>query len=331
MSLVRIKSGMRFSRMVIAPLLTVALIATASEVNAQRAAIWTVPEVSALPHDTHGQLVREGRDLINATYANIGPDVADAAKRYAGNNLACTNCHLSAGTKKFGLPLFGLYDQFPQYSSRSGATISIEDRINSCMTRSMNGRPLPLDAPEMRAIVSYIDFLSTGVPAGEKVPGLGAGKMSELPRAANPDHGRVVYTRVCLDCHNTDGSGISRDRGSPNLGYMVPPLWGPGTFNDGAGIARLIDFANFVHFNMPHGADYLDPQVSVDEAWDVAAYVLSQPRPQRAGSAKDFPDLLQKPVDTPYGPYADRFSEQQHKYGPFGPIREEIARLKRAR
>ncbi|MGZ5809178.1 MAG: c-type cytochrome [Xanthobacteraceae bacterium] len=171
---------MRFSRMVIAPLLTVALIATASEVNAQRAAIWTVPEVSALPHDTHGQLVREGRDLINATYANIGPDVADAAKRYAGNNLACTNCHLSAGTKKFGLPLFGLYDQFPQYSSRSGATISIEDRINSCMTRSMNGRPLPLDAPEMRAIVSYIDFLSTGVPAGEKVPGLGAGKMSEL-------------------------------------------------------------------------------------------------------------------------------------------------------
>ena len=75
------------------------------------------------------------------------------------------------------------------------------------------------------------------------------------------------------------------------------------------GVARLINFANFVHFNMPHGADYLNPQLTIEQAWDVAAYVLSQPRPQRAGLAKDFPDLLNKPVDAPYGPYADGFSE----------------------
>jgi thiosulfate dehydrogenase len=86
--------------------------------------------------------------------------------------------------------------------------------------------------------------------------------------------------------------------------------------------------ANFLHFNMPHGVDYLNPQLSPEQAWDIAAYVISQPRPHKAGLDKDFPDPLEKPVDTPYGPYADGFSEQQHKYGPFAPIRAAIAKLK---
>src|SRR6478736_7972906 len=154
---------------------------------------WTMPEVSASPRDARGQLIRDGRDLMLATYALIGPNVDDAAKRFAGNNLACTNCHLAGGTKKFGLPLFGIYNDFPAYSARTGGTISIEDRINSCMTRSMNGRALPNDAPEMRAMVAYVEFLSTGVPPGQQVPGLGAGKMKELARAADPERGRAVY------------------------------------------------------------------------------------------------------------------------------------------
>ena len=128
--------------------------------------IWTVPEIGALPDNDESRFIRRGRDLITATYAHIGPEVSDASKRYAGNNLACTNCHLSAGTRKFGLPIFGLFELFPQYSARKGAEITIEDRVNSCMTRSMNGRELPADSPEMGAIVAYIKFLSTGVPAG---------------------------------------------------------------------------------------------------------------------------------------------------------------------
>jgi len=74
---------------------------------------------------------------------------------------------------------------------------------------------------------------------------------------------------------------------------------------------------------MPQGADYLNPILSADDAWDVAAFVLSQPRPHKQGLEKDFPELALKPVDTPYGPYLDGFSEQQHKYGPFGPIQSE--------
>jgi thiosulfate dehydrogenase len=309
-----------------------ALIALPASATAEPQAFipWTMPEVSTLPRDARGQLIRDGRDLMLATYAHIGPNVTDPAKRFAGNNLACTNCHLHAGTTKFGLPLFGIYDDFPAYSARTGGPITIEDRINACMTRSMNGRAMPNDAPEMRALVAYVEFLSTGVPPGQQLPGLGAGKMKELTRPADPERGRAVYTNSCAACHNTDGSGILRDRGAPQLGYMMPALWGADSYNDGAGMARLIKFANYVHFNMPHGADYLNPQLTPEQAWNVAAYVLSQPRPHRAGLEKDFPDLLNKPVDAPYGPYADGFSEKQHKYGPFAPIRDAIKRLKSA-
>jgi len=290
--------------------------------------IWTVPEVGALPDDDYGRLVRRGRDLVTATYAHIGPEVSDPSKRYAGNNLACGDCHLEAGTKKFGLPIFGLYDEFPKYSARAGAEITIEERVNSCMTRSMNGRAMPTDVPEMQALVAYIKFLSTGVPPGQRIPGLGAGKIPELDRPADPARGRAVYVAQCQGCHNTDGSGIRRSLPTTDLGYVVPPLWGPDSFNDGAGMNRLISAANFVHSNMPQGADYLNPVLSTVDTWDVAAFVVSQPRPNKQGLEKDFPDLALKPVDTPYGPYLDGFPARQHKYGPFGPIRAALARLK---
>jgi thiosulfate dehydrogenase len=267
---------------------------------------WTIPEIGALPHDAHGTQVRDGRDLITATYAHIGPNVPDTAKRFAGNNL----------------------EDFPQYSARTGTEISIEDRINSCMTRSMNGRPLPADSPEMQAMVAYIKFISSGVKPDQRLPGLGTGHMPLLDRAASPKYGAPLFRKVCADCHNSNGSGVSNGTAKSDLGYLVPPLWGEDSYNDGAGMARLITFANFIHFNMPHGTDYVDPQLSVEHAWDIAAFVLSHRRPHLDDIEHDFPDLLKKPVDAPYGPYADRFSERQHKYGPFAPIEAALARLK---
>ena len=316
------------------PLAVIAILALlpmhgrAQTVGPPGGAVWTVPEIGALPDDDHGRLVRRGRDLITATYAHIGPEVSDPAKRYAGNNLACGNCHLEAGTKKFGLPIFGLYEEFPKYSARSGAEITIVERVNSCMTRSMNGRAMAADVPEMQAMVAYVKFLSTGVPAGQRIPGLGAGKIPELDRAADPARGRAVYVAQCQACHNTDGSGIRRSLPTTDLVYIVPPLWGPDSFNDGAGMNRLITAANFVHSNMPQGVDYLNPLLSTNDASDVAGFIVSQPRPHKQGLEKDFPDLAQKPVDTPYGPYLDGFSAEQHKYGPFAPIRAALARLK---
>jgi thiosulfate dehydrogenase len=290
--------------------------------------IWMVPEIGALPDDANSRLVRKGRDLITATYAYIGPLVADPAKRYAGNSLACSNCHLNAGTKMFGLPIFGLFDMYPRYSARSAAEVTIEDRVNQCMTRSMHGRRLPENSTEMTVIIAYLKFLSSGLAPGQTLPGLGSGHLPELDHAADPERGRQVYARDCSNCHGAQGAGFRRQYPASNPGYMIPPLWGADSFNDGAGMNRLITAANFVHSNMPRGIDYLAPRLSVEEAWDVAAYIVSQPRPHKSGLDEDFPDLIEKPVDTPYGPYADGFGEQQHKYGPFAPIRAELARLK---
>ena len=195
--------------------------------------IWTVPEVGALPDDDYGRLVRRGRDLVTATYAHIGPDVSDPAKRYAGNNLACGNCHLEAGTKRFGLPIFGLYDAFPRYSAREGTEITIEQRVNSCMTRSMNGRAIPDDAPEMAAFVAYVKFLSSGVPPDQRIPGLGAGNIPELNRAADPARGRTIYLAQMrgLSQHRRVGhppqpaDHRSRLHGAAALGTAVVQRW----------------------------------------------------------------------------------------------------------
>jgi thiosulfate dehydrogenase len=312
----------------VATLATVVLpVAAQTPVNPTDPA-WAAPDAGALPDDDAGRLIRRGRDLIAATYAHIGPDVTDRARRYAGNNLACQNCHLDAGRKKFALPLWAAKQEYPRYTARTGEPITLEQRVNECLTRSMNGRAMPVDAPDMQAFVAYIGFLAAGIPKAQQFSGLGAGQMHDLDRAADPARGRAVYARTCVPCHGSNGAGVPRTRGVLMLGYMVPPLWGPDSFNDGAGMARLSTAANFIHFNMPHGTSFEKPWLSEADAWDVAAYVISQKRPQKSGLAADFPDRLEKPVDTPYGPYADGFSEEQHKYGPFGPIRDAVARLK---
>lgn len=218
------------SAIVTAPLVS------AQDTSALRNTIWTTPEVGALPDNEQGRLVRRGRDLVTATYAHIGPEVPDIANRYAGNNLACSNCHLQFGTKKFGLPLFGLFGEFPQYSARSGAEITIEERMNSCMARSMNGRVMPAQAPQMNAIVAYLKFLSTGVPSGEKLPRLGTGMMPELARPASPTNGGLVFKRVCAGCHGTEGLGERRSilqsiwatscrRSQGRTASMMAPAW----------------------------------------------------------------------------------------------------------
>ena len=56
-----------------------------------------------------------------------------------------------------------------------------------------------------------------------------------------------------------------------------------------------------------------------EEAWDVAAFVNSQPRP-KGDLTKDWANIAAKPIDHPFGPYTDNFNEAQHKLGPFKPI-----------
>lgn len=289
---------------------------------------WTAPDPDRLPDDDWGRTVRRGRDLIARTYAHIGPEAPDPAERYAGNNLACKSCHLGAGTQPFAEPLVGAFPNYPKFRARSGRVATLVERIQGCMLRSMNGRELPPDGAEMTAMVSYLRFLATGRAVGEALPGQGAGRMAELDRAADPERGRAIYAQTCAACHGAGGAGLRNGGPGEATGYAVPPVWGPDSFNDGAGMNRLIGAANFIRNNMPAGTTWERPLLSVPDAWDVAAYVLSQPRPHMAGLERDFPDRLEKPVDAPYGPYADGFPEQQHRLGPFAPIRAAIAALK---
>jgi len=282
---------------------------------------WMVPDIAKLPDDADGQLIRLGRALTVATYAHIGPGVADRSRRYAGNDLSCQSCHLEAGTRRYGLPFVGVYGDFPQYRAREGRIGTIEDRINGCMTRSMNGRALPDDSTEMRAFVAYIRFLSTG----GKQDGRGSAKLAELTRPADPVHGKAVYGQTCVACHGADGRG--KRRAGAAAGYEFPPLWGRDSFNDGAGMNRLISAAAFIHSNMPNGTNWRAPALSPEESWDVAAYLISQGRPRKADLDQDFPQRLEKPADAAYGPFADGFPADQHRFGPFAPIRAKITEL----
>ena len=293
--------------------------------------VWDVPAFDALPDDETGRLARYGRSIIEATYAHIGPAASNPADRYAGNNLACANCHLRGGLKKFGLPLVTASADYPAYSARTATAISIFDRVNQCLKRSMNGRPMPENDRPMQAILAYLRVLATNIPVDGTIIGADAGAMPELDRAADPSRGAAVYARQCADCHRRDGLGVRRNEVRPEMGYAVPPLWGPDSFNTGAGSARLITLANFVHDNMPNGTSWVAPTLAPEDAWDVAAFVVSQPRPPLAGTDRDFPNLLLKPVDAGYPPFADGFSQEQHRYGPFAPIRAEITRLKALR
>ena len=264
--------------------------------------------------------VAYGRRLFTETSALIGPEVAAPAMRYAGNNLTCQSCHLNGGTQAFALSMAGVFAAFPAYMARENSVRTIEDRIEGCMERSLNGRALPVDGREMKALAAYLRSLSAGVAAATKIEGRGSPPLPYLDRAASVEKGRAVYAATCQPCHQADGQGLRKGKKGDGAGYLFPPLWGPDSFNDGAGMHRLIVSASYIRANMPLGTSYRAPLLSVEDAWDVAAFVNSQPRPARAHLDLDYPDRTKKPVDAPFPPFDDGFPLEQHRLGPFKPI-----------
>src|SRR6201999_764938 len=148
-----------------------------------------------------GRTVRQGRDLIVKTSSLIGPDATDPSKHFSGNGLDCQSCHLQAGTQQFGLPLAGIWGVFPLYIARENEVRTLEERINGCMERSMNGKPLPYDGPEMKAMLSYIQFISTSERVGKSLEGRSTPILALPQAAADPAHGGTVYAATCAVCH----------------------------------------------------------------------------------------------------------------------------------
>lgn len=280
-------------------------------------------DIQSVGDDPFGKLVKYGHTLFTDTVSQIGPAAKDPANRYAGNQLNCQSCHLQGGSQPYASPLTGIWGQFPQYRGREGEVGTLEERVNGCMERSMNGKALPLDGREMKAFLAYMKWLSTGVPDGAKLVGAGTLSITEPARAADPAHGAQVYATNCASCHGADGQGQRTSAG----GYMFPPLWGSNSYNDGAGMARVLVAAGFAKHTMPLGVTFDSPKLTDEDAYDVAGYMNSQPRPHKENLEKDFPNRLQKPVDAPYGPYVDGFSAEQHKLGPFEPIRTKMKEL----
>jgi thiosulfate dehydrogenase len=260
------------------------------------------------------KLMLYGKDLVVNTQRYYGPD--GILKNGAINGLNCQNCHLDAGSRPFGNNYFAVESTYPQLRARSGSFETIPMRINDCFQRSLNGQPIDSNSIEMKALIAYISWLGTGVPKGERPKGSGLPEVEYLTRAANPILGEKTYVEKCATCHGKDGSGSMISNGPQHY----PPLWGDKSFNQGAGLYRMSRMAGFIKANMPFGTSYQNPQLTDEEAWDVAAYINAQPRPGHPFLQKDWPRIEKKPVDHPFGPYADAFSENQHKFGPFGPI-----------
>jgi thiosulfate dehydrogenase len=274
---------------------------------------WKAPDTSAIPTTEEGKLIRYGRDLVATTARYLGPKGATAA---ITNGMNCQNCHLDAGTKAWGNNYGAVYSTYPKFRDRSGSVENITRRINDCIQRSLNGTPLDTNSREMLAITAYMIWLGKEVPKGIKPAGAGIPDLPFLDRAADSAKGRTVYQIRCQSCHGPQGGGTFN---ADSSAYVYPPLWGEHSYTTAAGLYRISRLAGYAKDNMPLGCSHDAPTLSNEEAWDVAAFINSQPRPVKT-FAGDWPDISRKPVDHPFGPYADSFSSRQHKYGPFGPM-----------
>ena len=223
--------------------------------SADSAKSWIAPDTATIPAGPLGDSIRLGLQVFN--------DTPKYAEKYVGNKLSCTHCHIDGGTVSKGIPMVGLPGIFPMYRDREKTVITFEERIEQCFQRSESGHRVPNDGPEMTGLVAYAQWLSKDEVTGRPFPGRGLVNLPELN--GDPAKGSKIYEQQCVVCHGPEGAG------RPPL---IPALWGPDSYSDGAGMHQIAKMAAFVQHSMPQNApDTLTPQ----EAYDVAAFVHSKP------------------------------------------------------
>ncbi|MEO7039622.1 MAG: c-type cytochrome [Candidatus Elarobacter sp.] len=228
------------------------------------------------PSGAMGVAVRRGRAILAAT--------RDSLPSHVGSSLRCFSCHLDEGRRIGGLSLVRAYTRYPQYRLRGARVDLIEDRVNDCFVRSLNGRPIPSDGADMRDIVTYLAWLARGVAEGESVKAQNVPALATL--AADTTRGVQLFIESCARCHGASGQGAG----------IVPPLWGPKSYNIGAGMARYRTAALFVLHNMPFDKPNT---LTLQQALDVARYIDTRPRPDFKGKESDWP-TGDRPDDVPY-------------------------------
>lgn len=242
---------------------------------------FTPPPMSKIPDGPEGDAIRHGL----AIFENTGTQ----ASKFVGNGLACRNCHLDGGRKADSAPMWAAWTSYPEYRSKNKKINTMEDRLKGCFTYSMNAQASPSGGPPKAGDQVYIDlqayfhWLATGAPTNTKLKGAGFVKLKETPLGYDRMRGQSVYQQHCAECHGTNGEG----RTDLNGRVIFPPLWGPNSFNWGAGMGSVKNAAAFVKANMPLGSGNT---LTDQQAWDVAAWIDSQERPKdprQTGSIAD--------------------------------------------
>ncbi|MPT26591.1 MAG: c-type cytochrome [Achromobacter sp.] len=280
---------------------TAALAATPAPADTQTFAVldkdgkrlpdYTIPSDTLIDSAPNAEQIRYGQRLLNETRRLLPHNT--------GASLNCSSCHVQQGKKPLGAPYINSFNSFPQFNPRAGRDVTLADRINGCFQRSMNGKPLDKDSPEMAAMLAYMKWLAQDVPHGAKVQIKNAWPI-DTKLVPDPARGKHLYAAQCASCHGAAGEG-KRDRAG---NIVFPPLWGDESFNIGAGLARTYKAAAFIRNSMPmgvntHGNWGEGKVLSDQDAVDVAEYFTHMPRPDFPPKDKDWPDG-KKPKDARY-------------------------------
>lgn len=218
----------------------------------------------ALPNGEIAEMIKLGETVFT--------DTQNAAKEYVGNGLTCANCHLDRGRLANAGPLWAAFGVYPQYRKKNRKVDTLEDRLRDCFRYSMNGKAPEPGSPQLVGLETYMKWLSTGAPIGKMMEGRGYPVLPKPAQEPSPERGRLVFEAQCVLCHGANGQGQKVGNR-----YVFPPLWGADSYNWGAGMHRLPLAAGFIKANMPLGRG---GSLSEQQAWDVAAFVNSHPRPQ---------------------------------------------------
>ena len=280
-------------------------------------------DTAAIPPGTFGESVRYGMELMYNTAYYIGPN--GVRGKYLGNKMNCTNCHQNGGTKPYSFNLIASHANYPQYRAREGRVLTLAERVNNCIMRPHNGKPLPLDSKEMVAFLSYLKWINDATGGRRHFTGEKNLEIGFPDVAADPQRGKELFAANCARCHGANGEGMLR---ADKITYVYPPLWGGSGYQPGSSMHRIIKQAQWLKANMPYDkATAAKPFLTDAEALDIAAFVNddqlhSRPSPK----SFDYPHPVEKSIDYDHGPYADSFPEMQHKYGPYPPIITEWKR-----
>lgn len=222
------------------------------------------PQQHKLPEGKLGEVIRLGEAIVENTLEH------PLSKAYVGNKLKCTSCHLNNGRHIWAGTFIGTATAYPAWAPREQRVITLEDRVLNCFMRSCNGVRPPMGSEVSVAVTTYISWLSNGLEIrqnGSRPIGPGAIKSLDLKAAAGDvSRGKMLYADRCAECHGADGLGDDAN----------PPVWGPQSYNLGAGLSNSDHLAAWLKVAMPLNDESLTDQ----EAVDIAVYVNSNERPK---------------------------------------------------